>query len=90
MNENIKIQVLELVELHRSVVEGGGGALCRRFNIQASNLLVELENEGLDALSDRMMDVLSHCAGATRDDDEGVCKHSGMVQGILDGMESRI
>ena len=89
MHDSIKNRVLELVKLHRSVINEGGGALCRRFNAEASDLLIDLEEEGLFDLSDRLMDLLSNCVGASRDDAEGICERGRMVQKMLEGIEKK-
>jgi hypothetical protein len=90
MYDDIKNRVLELVKLHRLVITDGGGALCRKFNAEASDLLIDLEEEGLFKLSDRLMDVLSHCTGTSRDEQEGICEKGRMVQKMLDGIERMV
>ncbi|VUT27865.1 MAG: hypothetical protein SYNGOMJ08_00417 [Candidatus Syntrophoarchaeum sp. GoM_oil] len=90
MSDNINNRVLELVRLHRSVIEKGGGLLCRRFNEEASKLLIDLEEEGLFNLSDRLMDVLSRCTGASHEEQEGICEKGRMVQKMLEGIEKKV
>lgn len=87
MSEEMKKRVLGLVSLHRSVIAEGGGSLCKKFNQEAARVLLELEEEGLFDLSDRMMDILAQCKGQSRGEHDGICERGRMVQGMLDAIE---